>query len=176
MTAPYVTDWETIRELTRCLPPLTPAAHKIYLYIAGHVGAQGLCFPSIETLAAEAHLHPGTVRKARAELEEAGLIATTPGGGRRSNLYQLIDFRLSTPRAPRRGVTPRPTARHPAPHGAIPRAPRRGEEDLRRVEEGACACGRVCPPGKWRCTDCQDQVELGKAKLTAMLGADRVEQ
>jgi DNA-binding transcriptional MocR family regulator len=178
MTAPYVTDWRVARELTRCLPDhLGTTARLIYNLIAGHADTEGVAYPSWARLAVEAGVHRGTVWRAVEELCAAGVLAVTPGGGRRPNLYRLIDFRLSTPVAPARRVTGRASATDRSRQRDRPVAPARPEEDREEdIEERACACGRACPPAKWRCTDCQDQVELGKAKLAAMLGAERVDQ
>lgn len=139
----YVSDWRVARELTRRLPAGTslPARH-LYSHLAGHLNRAGECWPSIECLADESGMHPGTVRKARGELERAGLIVTIEGGGNRPNLYRLVDYRLSTPRAHGAG-SPRANSARPRANSAPTPRPRRDEEGEEDVEETRA---RACPP------------------------------
>ena len=131
----YVTDWRIARELTRRLPAGTSLpARLLYCHLAGHLNRAGEAWPSVERLAEESGIHPGTVRKARGELERGGLIVTIEGGGNRPNLYRLVDFRLSTPRAHGAGSPCANSAGPRANRAPTPR-PRRDEEGEEDVEE-----------------------------------------
>jgi DNA-binding transcriptional MocR family regulator len=136
--APFVTDWKVVRQLGRQLPrQVGTSARLLYLLLAGHLRPDGTCWPSIPTLAREMGCHEDTARRARAELERAGLIVVIPGGGNRPNLYRLLDFRLSTPPAPVRGVTPRARADDPPRTRRRPPAPTRAEVVEEVMEENA---------------------------------------
>jgi len=172
MNAPYVTDWRIARELTRCLPDhLSTAARLIYLLIAGHLDKNGAAWPGHDQLRQESGLHVKTVWRCVRELRESGLIAVTSGVGTTTSVYRLIDFRLSTLSAPTRRQVSAPARSGLRASATQVSASTRTKEVIEEErEERACDCGNACPPGKWRCTDCQDQqAQLADAKVALLL-------
>lgn len=76
---------------------VSPAAKLVLFYLSRVANREGVCFPSVGTIAENCGYSPNTVRKAIAELEQAKLITTEPGftttsrGRKRctSNVYHL---------------------------------------------------------------------------------------
>ena len=68
-------------------------AKAVYVYLADRADKEGTCFPAYKTIAHDMGLSVSTVKRAIADLEEAGCIKKTARfhvrNGRRSNLYQL---------------------------------------------------------------------------------------
>ena len=66
----------------------------VYLALAKHANSEGICWPSMATLAAVARVHRCTVVRALKHLEEQGYLRRTarfrPDGGVSSNVYQLM--------------------------------------------------------------------------------------
>jgi len=112
MSAGLFTALEWVRD-PATVQGLSPTARHLLAWLVIHTGRQGTSYPSVETLADLMGITPSNVRRARAELVDADLIAVSFGGGRgRSNTYLLRHGSnpevLSTTRAPARGFTEAP--------------------------------------------------------------------
>ena len=72
---------------------LPSRAKAVYIYLCDRAGEGGTCFPSHRTIGADLGLSVSTVKRALADLEQAGCIAkcarTLKRGGRTSNVYQV---------------------------------------------------------------------------------------
>lgn len=140
---------------------LSAPARAVYLLLIVRSNEVGWCWPGVESIAADTGLHPGTVRKARAQLVAAGLMMVdlTDGGwppGDVTNLYRLPVAVVHTPR-PQRGVSgghPAPTARTPRAHSADTPRRRRGERVIERVTERGAR--HVDPHDDHRPGDCAE--------------------
>ena len=66
----------------------------VYLYLCDRVNRDGICWPSIATIAKELELSKSTVRRALNDLRAAGLLTTKQryrsNGGTSTLEYQLI--------------------------------------------------------------------------------------
>ena len=102
---------------------LSSGALHLWEVLSNLASIDGEAWPSVDLLARRMHKTAANVRRARAELVAAGVIAVDIGGGADANTYRFpLAAPLSTPRAPARGVddphparqraaTPRGTAR-----------------------------------------------------------------
>lgn len=65
----------------------------VYMYLCDRAGTTGSCFPSHKTIAGDLGLSVSTIKRAIADLENAGCIIKSPRHlkkrGRTSNLYQV---------------------------------------------------------------------------------------
>ncbi|MCQ4863520.1 helix-turn-helix domain-containing protein [Pseudoflavonifractor phocaeensis] len=65
----------------------------VYMYLRDRAGCQGVCWPGINTIAADLKLSRSTVKRALRDLEQAGLLKKTrrfrDNGSASSNLYSL---------------------------------------------------------------------------------------
>lgn len=90
----YVNDRGVLSELVRTLPADVPmAARYAYALLVNHAGPDCVAWPSRSTLAAEMGANPATAYRAVKELRDRGLLAVTPGDGRRSSVYRFVDYR-----------------------------------------------------------------------------------
>ncbi|MGN0999381.1 MAG: helix-turn-helix domain-containing protein [Faecousia sp.] len=68
-------------------------AISVYIYLSDRSNKDGICWPSIPTIAKDLKLSESTTRRALADLRRAGLIQTTQryreNGGNSSLLYRL---------------------------------------------------------------------------------------
>lgn len=97
-----------VRELAEAgaLAELHPSARHVLEVLAHYANRDGIAWPSVATLAGRTGHHAGTVRRARAALATAGIIAADvsaggdPRDGETTNRYRfpVVDA-LSTPRA-----------------------------------------------------------------------------
>lgn len=66
----------------------------VYLYLYYRSNAEGTCFPAIETIAHDLRISRSTVKRALADLTNAGLIKkeerSRENGGKTSNRYYLL--------------------------------------------------------------------------------------
>jgi len=126
-------------------PELAVSARVVYMTLIIRTDDNGLCWPSVETIATTAGIVPANVRRHVAALVAAGLIAVERGGGRRhTNLYRLTVEVVPNPRGTARvsddetravpRANPRATARKPARW--------RATNVLKNVEKN----GRAAPP------------------------------
>lgn len=77
----------------KALRGLHPYAQVLYMWLCHHANQDGICFPSLSTLAAETALSKDSVIKYTKELIENGLLkkeAQKNGEEYRSNIYQLL--------------------------------------------------------------------------------------
>lgn len=88
---------------------LEPSCKFVLLMLANYCDAEGgSCFPSIARLVKDTCLSEATVHRALKSLRDySGLIAVTPGGGSKSNRYQ-IDLQMVTKLAIKTPVTMTP--------------------------------------------------------------------
>ena len=80
------------------------ALKSVLFVVASRLGADGTCWPAVETIAADAGLRETAARAALHRLEELGLLAVTRRLGHRPNLYQLNEdalAQLTSPSEPR---------------------------------------------------------------------------
>lgn len=67
----------------------------VYMYLKDRTNKEGLCWPSIRTIARELHLSRATVQRALNDLCAAGYLSKEnrwrENGGRTSNLYKICD-------------------------------------------------------------------------------------
>lgn len=92
--------------------PTQPHLRLLMLALADNANAHGVCWPSVETLAAKCAVEPRTLQRNLRALEDAGWIVATQRPGR-STWYQIVLERL-TPDAgvtPDASVTPTPDVR-----------------------------------------------------------------
>ena len=72
---------------------LPSRAKAVYIYLCDRADAEGMCFPGHKTIAADLGISVSTVKRAIADLEQAGCMEKTARfhrrNGRRSNLYQV---------------------------------------------------------------------------------------
>lgn len=72
---------------------LPPRAITVYLYLDDRAGIEGMCFPSIPTIARHTGLSQSTVRRAIKDLTAAGFLTVEErfrkSGADSSNLYRL---------------------------------------------------------------------------------------
>ena len=72
---------------------LSSRAISVYIYLCDRADEDGVCFPGHRTIAADLGVSVSTVKRALADLEQAGCIEKTARyyakNGRRSNLYKL---------------------------------------------------------------------------------------
>ena len=65
----------------------------VYMYLKDRANAEGSCFPSVRTIGRELGLSRSTVKRALADLQEAGFLHREPryreNGSSTSNLYTL---------------------------------------------------------------------------------------
>jgi DNA-binding transcriptional MocR family regulator len=88
-----------IREALDGREDLSPTARHLLDRLGHHANADGLAWPSVDTLANQMGVKRITVKRARRELVEAGLIVMIVGGGRgHTNLYAFP--KGDHPRAP----------------------------------------------------------------------------
>ena len=66
----------------------------VYMYLKDRTNKDGICWPSIKTIARELKLSRATVSRALDDLCEVGLLEKSErwreNGGRTSNLYRLL--------------------------------------------------------------------------------------
>lgn len=94
--------------------PLHPAQRLMMLALADAANDQGVCWPSVATLAEKCSVVPRTAQRTLANLETDGWIETRSGGTNRTNVYQLRLDRLDPslagqPAMPSAGAPVRPT-------------------------------------------------------------------
>ena len=69
-------------------------ARAVYMYLKDRTNKDGVCWPSIKTIAREMNLSRATVCRALNDLCKAGLLAKNErwreNGGRTSNLYKIL--------------------------------------------------------------------------------------
>ena len=69
-------------------------ARAVYMYLKDRTNKDGICWPSIRTVARELHLSRATVYRALDDLCKAGLLEKSErwreNGGRTSNLYKIL--------------------------------------------------------------------------------------
>ena len=69
-------------------------ARAVYMYLKDRTNKDGVCWPSIKTIAREMNLSRATVCRALNDLCKAGLLAKDErwreNGGRTSNLYKIL--------------------------------------------------------------------------------------
>lgn len=69
-------------------------ARAVYMYLKDRTNKDGICWPSIRTVARELHLSRATVYRALDDLCNAGLLEKSErwreNGGRTSNLYKIL--------------------------------------------------------------------------------------
>lgn len=69
-------------------------ARAVYMYLKDRTNKDGICLPSIRTIAGELRLSRATVFRALDDLCKAGLLTKEErwreNGGRSSNLYRLL--------------------------------------------------------------------------------------
>ena len=72
---------------------LPSRARAVYMYLRDRSDAEGKCWPGIKTIARDMNLSRSTVKRALADLEQHGYLATLPryrpNGSNTSNLYTL---------------------------------------------------------------------------------------
>jgi len=136
-------------------PTLSRTARHLLEVIAHYADLEGHAFPAVDTLAERMGITPANVRRARAELVAAGIIAVDLGGGQgNSNTYRLPVMSpirgedLSTSRAPARGFDDPQPARQRASN---PRASARGRsiEDPRVTSTDAVPRAALNRFGGW---------------------------
>ena len=70
-------------------------ARAVYMYLKDRTDKDGVCWPSIRTIARELHLSRATVQRALNDLCAAGYLSTESrwreNGGCTSNLYRICD-------------------------------------------------------------------------------------
>lgn len=69
---------------------LTAAATLVGLVIAAYANARGVCWPTVEQIAAGAKKSETTVYRAIAELESRLYLSRSPGRSGRATRYQLL--------------------------------------------------------------------------------------
>lgn len=73
---------------------LSHRAYVVYLYLYDRANKEGICWPSINTIAADTKMSATTVRRAIKDLKKAGLIETEQRyrehGGKSSLLFKII--------------------------------------------------------------------------------------
>lgn len=66
----------------------------VYLYLKSRANAEGICWPSVRTIARDLHLSRATVQRALRELRQSGWLAAEPrwreNGSCTSNIYRLL--------------------------------------------------------------------------------------
>ena len=66
----------------------------VYLYLKSRANAEGICWPSVRTIARDLHLSRATVQRAIRELQQSGWLAAEPrwreNGSCTSNIYRLL--------------------------------------------------------------------------------------
>lgn len=69
-------------------------ARAVYMYLKDRADKEGQCWPGIKTIARELSLSRSTVKRALADLEQAGLLRRElryrENGSKSSNLYTLL--------------------------------------------------------------------------------------
>lgn len=69
-------------------------ARAVYMYLKDRTNKDGICWPSIRTIARELRLSRATVYRALDDLCKAGLLTREQrwreNGGRTSNLYKIV--------------------------------------------------------------------------------------
>lgn len=69
-------------------------ARTVYMYLKDRTNKDGICWPSIRTIARELELSRATVYRALDDLCKAGLLTREQrwreNGGRTSNLYKIV--------------------------------------------------------------------------------------
>ena len=80
---------------------LSSRAIAVYAYLSYCADKNGECFPAVKRIAYECKASCSTIRRALKELEEKGVISSTPrmmraeeGGRQLTNLYRLLALRL----------------------------------------------------------------------------------
>lgn len=72
---------------------LSHRAKSVYMYLRDRADASGICWPSINTIAADLKLSRRTVQRALNDLERAGLVKrqprSRPNGSLTSNQYRI---------------------------------------------------------------------------------------
>ena len=58
---------------------LTHRAKTVYIYLRDRADASGVCWPGIKTIARDMNLSRSTVKRALADLEQHGYLASCPG-------------------------------------------------------------------------------------------------
>ena len=101
--------------LTRCHrddwrpPVLSRSARHLLEVLSNYANEHGQAFPAVDTLAERMAITAANVRRARAELVAAGVIAVDDGGGRhRTNTYRFpVDTPLEVVHNPRGTARPK---------------------------------------------------------------------
>lgn len=62
----------------------------VLIAMADNANDQGICWPSVATIAHKVRVNERTVQRAIRELAEGGHLTIQPGGGRRSNTYRIF--------------------------------------------------------------------------------------
>lgn len=119
-------------------------AKLVLLALADNANDAGVCWPSIETVAAKCDLTPNGVRKQMKNLVELGALRIDPSKGRKSNTYTV------TPNAVKGSPeAPTPNAVHPTPNGvqSVTDTTPNGVGPNRKEEEpsGTSAAGAAAP-------------------------------
>lgn len=83
-----------IRNLTQLYKMDLPhRAISVYIYLADRTNKEGVCWPSIPTIAKNLKLSESTARRALNDLRKAGLVRTEPryreNGGNSSLLFKI---------------------------------------------------------------------------------------
>jgi hypothetical protein len=123
---------------------LGPVDLLVYLAIAKHADAEGVCWPSLPTIAKFARVHRSSVAQAIKRLEDRGYLKRTarfrPDGGVTSNVYQLMPIEAQkyppvvqedTPRRPGRLA---PVAQDDANYIQSKQDPTKGETSARTTQ------------------------------------------
>ncbi len=109
---------------------LSSRAIAVYAYLSYCADKNGECFPAVKRIAYECKASCSTIRRALKELEEKGVISSTPrmmraeeGGRQLTNLYRLLALRLPVKAAQQPDETKKAEADIAASKPQIPDVP-----------------------------------------------------
>lgn len=75
---------------------LSERAFCVYIYLEDRANKDGICFPSVKTIASDLHVSANTVRRAIKDLKQANLITTKQrireNGGKSSLEFTLLNY------------------------------------------------------------------------------------
>lgn len=138
--------------MSACWPlQMAPTAKAVLISLADQANDDGVCWPSVGTLAKRTCLTDRAVQKSLAWLEAEGYVTREMKSGR-STRYTLTPERRSPPKDvhPRTRFTPTPEPRSPAPERRSPRTVKNHQLNRKEEKEGAFTLPDWIPADWWQ--------------------------